>query len=159
MLLFLVSVQMECLFWLFWSNICLHSLFCQKIRSGWAGCIVTPRRLLALMCWYAGAPKRTEMVPTLIYRVQISYIRYKASSKRAGSEARKKCHFSNCGQKIFLTHEAPLNSKGACPKGFVKNVIPFTWFGTSVCTKTFIIHHFVNWYVNYIIWTPKIKVI
>ena len=32
MLLFLVSVQMKRHFWLFWSNICLHFLFCQKVQ-------------------------------------------------------------------------------------------------------------------------------
>ena len=46
MLFLLVSVQMKCFLWLFWSNICLHSPFSQKVRSGWAGCIVTPRRSL-----------------------------------------------------------------------------------------------------------------
>ena len=66
MLLFLVSVQMKRLFWLFWSNICLHFLFCQKVQSGWAGCIVTPRRSLTFtrschvvfewpLVWYAYA--------------------------------------------------------------------------------------------------------
>ena len=48
MLLFLVSVQMKRLFWLFWSNICLHLLFSQKIQCGWAGCIVTPGRSLKI---------------------------------------------------------------------------------------------------------------
>ena len=51
MLLFLVSVQMKRLLWLFWSNICLYSLFSQKVQSGWAGCIVTPRRSL-VYTWY-----------------------------------------------------------------------------------------------------------
>ena len=74
----------------------------------------------------AETPKRILMVSTLIYRLQNSYIGYKASSKGAGSEARKKCHFSNRSQITSITHEAPLNSKGACPKGFVKGVIPFT---------------------------------
>ena len=35
---------------LFCSNICLHFLFCQKVQSGWAGCIVTPRRSLIWDC-------------------------------------------------------------------------------------------------------------
>ena len=48
MLLSLVSVKMKCLLWLFWSNICLQFLFSQKILSGWAGYIVTPRRSLVL---------------------------------------------------------------------------------------------------------------
>ena len=41
MLLSLVSVKMKFLLWLFWRKNSLHSLFCQKVRSGWAGCIVT----------------------------------------------------------------------------------------------------------------------
>ena len=46
MLLFIVSEQMQHFFWLLWSNICLQFPFRQKVRSGWAGCMVTPRRSL-----------------------------------------------------------------------------------------------------------------
>ena len=49
--LFLVSVKIKFLLWLFWSNICLHSLFSQKVLSGWAGCIVTSRRSLVLRAY------------------------------------------------------------------------------------------------------------